>query len=302
MSFGERFLRHPDLFPRRLGGERPGRERVRIDLAGGPYVVGGLSAILAAELDRRFAPLVSEAESHEVTDFEVFAVDASEFRPVATRDWEYRLDTQLDADALSLAGLALMARVSLHSGARAALWTPAETGADFLGPFENVLRVLVAYRLNARGGVMLHSVGVVRDGRAFVFFGRSGAGKSTFAGLSARAGLEVLSDELNLIWPRGDGAVVESLPFAGDFGQHCKPRCEMPLGGMFRLHKGPPCGRQPLSRSAAVAALVSCSPTVNSDPSRVESLLEVLGRLVGLVPPESLAFELTANPWGMLSE
>ena len=48
-----------------------------------------------------------------------------------------------------------------------------------LGVIDNFLRVLVAYRALALDGVMLHSAGLVFDGRAFVFPGCSNAGKTT---------------------------------------------------------------------------------------------------------------------------
>lgn len=300
MTFGERFLHYPDLFPERSGGERWGERRLRLDLGGGPYVIDGLSEALAAAIGTRFAPLVEEAGADATPDVEIFAVDAREFRAVPTAGWEYRLDFDLGDQTLRLAGLSLMARLSPLPVGGAALWTPAGDGPAFLGVFENVLRALVAYRLLAAGGVMLHSAGVVAAGKAYVCFGRSGAGKTTFAGLSAAAGHDVVSDELNLIWPRDHGAVVESLPFAGDFGQRCRARAFYPLGGLFLLEQGPPCGRRALPLAHGVAALASCSPIVNADPHRSPALFANLERLAAATPPQALAFALDVNPWGTL--
>lgn len=301
MSFGECFLAYPDLFPERNSGERWGGRRLGLDLAGGPYVVSGLSEELASAVATRFAPLVGEAPSAALPDVEVFRVAPSDFRRVATAGWEYRLDFDLREGALRLAGLDLMARLAPLPRGRAALWTPAGDGPRFLGTFENLLRVLVAYRLLGEGGVLLHSAGIVAHGRAYVFFGHSGAGKTTFSGLSARAGHDVISDELNLLWTLPDGVRVESLPFAGDFGQRCRPRTTYPLGGLFLLEKGPPAARRPLSLARGVAALAACSPVVNTDPHRSPVLLENLERLARASRPEALAFELVGNPWDMLA-
>ncbi|MBK8046600.1 MAG: hypothetical protein IPK16_05415 [Anaerolineales bacterium] len=81
------------------------------------------------------------------------------------------------------------------------------------GDPENFLRVLYAWECLAHGGLLLHASGIVRNGLGFVFFGHSGAGKTTIAGLSAPA--VVLSDDLVMIRPMADRVVVFGAPFAG---------------------------------------------------------------------------------------
>lgn len=299
MSFGQRFLHYPDLFPLRASGERWGDRRLSLDFAGGPYVVAGLSTELAEAVADRFAPLVDAAADRSAPDIEVFRVAASDFRTVETAGWEYQLDFEFAAGALRLAGLDLMGRLSPLPHGGAALWTSSGDAPHFLGAFENLLRVLAAYRLLAAGGVLLHSAGIVAEGRAFVMFGHSGAGKTTFSALSAAAGHDVISDELNLLWPEPEGVIVESLPFAGDFGQRCRPRSRFPLGGIFALEKGQ-AARRPLSFARGVAALAACSPVVNVDPHRTTELWDNLERLARVVRPEALAFELDRAPWDML--
>lgn len=299
MSFGERFLHYPDLFPLRASGERWGDQRLSLDIAGGPYVVAGLSAELAAAVTARFAPLVGDPVGSQATDIEIFRVAATDFRKIETAGWEYQLDFDFAADGLRLAGLDLMGRLSPLPLGGAALWTSSGDAPHFLGAFENLLRVLTAYRLLAAGGVLLHSAGILASGKAYVFFGHSGAGKTTFSALSAVEGHDVLSDELNLLWPTPEGVIVESLPFAGDFGQRCRPRSRFPLGGIFALGKGP-ATRRPLSFARGVAALAACSPVVNVDPFRTTALWDNLERLARAARPEALAFELGRAPWDML--
>ena len=43
---------------------------------------------------------------------------------------------------------------------------------------ENVMRIYAAYRALDTGGLMLHSAGLVREGVAYIFVGRSNAGKN----------------------------------------------------------------------------------------------------------------------------
>lgn len=61
---------------------------------------------------------------------------------------------------------------------------------------EIMLRTVISCRLPLEGGLLLHSAGVVVDDRAILFFGVSGAGKSTIAGMLEGM---VLSDELIVV-------------------------------------------------------------------------------------------------------
>ena len=62
MSFGELFLRHPDLFPERLSGERWGDESLLLDVAGGPYRIENLAPAQAVAIRTRYDPLVSDPD------------------------------------------------------------------------------------------------------------------------------------------------------------------------------------------------------------------------------------------------
>ncbi|WP_375759525.1 hypothetical protein [Corallococcus exercitus] len=81
--------------------------------------------------------------------------------------------------------------------------------ADVIGsgryPVENVIKVMLASALAKRGGLLIHGVGLVHEGRAALFVGHSGAGKSTLGGLWRDAGGTVLADELVAVWPMEGG-------------------------------------------------------------------------------------------------
>ncbi|WP_244227315.1 hypothetical protein [Corallococcus aberystwythensis] len=70
---------------------------------------------------------------------------------------------------------------------------------------ENLIKVMLASALAKRGGLLVHGVGLVHEGRAALFVGHSGAGKSTLGGLWREAGGEVLADELVAVWPVANG-------------------------------------------------------------------------------------------------
>jgi len=80
---------------------------------------------------------------------------------------------------------------------------------------------------------IMHSAGVAADGKAFLFFGGPGSGKSTIAGFSEHH--TVLHDDMNLIMLHGDSPTVEGMPFNPKLIK--KRRLRAPLTALFSLHK-----------------------------------------------------------------
>jgi len=346
MSFGARFLRHPERFPGRPEGDAWGECELRLDLPGGPYRLLGLSAgqeegVLATfpaarALASRPAAAGIAADPAEAAptgasplgavpaDGAVLAGAAAaagaapipirllrcgqdEFLPVDVRGWDYGLDFDWAPAAVRMAGLGLQGRLDWRPGRlglAGALWTHEDGGERFPGVFENFLRVLVAYRLLELGGAVLHSAGVVKDGEAFLFLGRSGAGKTTAARLSLARGAEVLSDDLNalVIGAGAGGCVVLKLPFTGDLGERRAPRPPVPLGGLLRLLQDPADAIAPLSRAETLACLLACAPYVNVDPHRRERLEQVLLALATAAAPRAftLRFSLSGGFWSII--
>ena len=131
-------------------------------------------------------------------------------------------------------------RLDLASGAGALSAAPNEQCLDAF------LRSLLSFLLIRSGGLMLHSAGLVKNGRAYLFLGKSGAGKSTLSKLAAGAGREVISDEINLLRPEKGRFMVYGSPFWGEMRADGRPG-RWPLGGVFILKKAranavSPCG------------------------------------------------------------
>lgn len=302
MTFGDAFLTQPDLFPARRGGEAWGGRALTIALPGGPYRFSGLGAAQAEAVRGRFgAHLVEEATA--AVETLVFRMAEEECREIDTRGWEYGLDLDPAPSALRLAGLRLTGRLDWRPGLSGSLWTPDAGSDSFAGIFENFFRVLTAYRLLERGGVLVHGAAVVSEGRSLLALGRSGAGKTTFSRLSLAHGAEVLSDDLNALRRTTGGTVVEKLPFTGDLGDSASPAGPFPLAALLRLEKSPEDGLVPLGRAEAIGLLLACSPFVNVDPHRREALLANLAALLpaaGDPPAWALRFTLSGGCWPIL--
>jgi hypothetical protein len=305
MTFGNGFLRVPDLFPGRRSGEPWGDRSLTLDVAGGPYLFSGLSPAQEEAVRRRFAGLCREGAAEggaAAVASRVFRAPASDFLEFDLRGWEYTLDREHEPAAVRIAGLRLMARLDWTPTLAGGLWTCEAAGEEWAPVFENYFRVLAAYRLLEEGGAVIHSAGVTDGAAGWLLIGPSGAGKTTSSRLCLERGAGVLSDDLNAVrLDAGGGARLVGLPFTGDLGDLGeRSAAAYPLRALLRLAKGTEDRLRPLTPAAALASLVAAAPFVNRDPWRREALLATLERLARSVPAWELTFSLEGGLWDIL--
>jgi hypothetical protein len=263
-------------------------------------VFTGLSADQEAAIRVRFFDTCRpDAEARNGVECRLLRVSSEEFRRFDLRGFELTLDLDPAEDSLRIAGLDLMARIEWRPTMVAALWTPSPGSEVFAGILENVLRVITAYRLVERGGALLHSAGIVDDGAAWLFLGRSGAGKSTFSRLSLAEDRRVLSDDLNALLPASGKWQVVPVPFAGD----CRSSDHeaRPLAAVCQLRQGKAHRLDPLRRAEGLAALVAAAPYVNQDAHRLDRLLSNLLALQDSMAVDRLTFSREDGVWQMLT-
>ncbi len=311
MSFGSRFLSHPDRFPA-VAGRPDGDAQVVVDFVGGPHRVAAIGAEVAAALTARYgAACGSLAAAADGTTTAVVRAVEGEFLDFRPARWEYDFDLRHGRDLLEMVGLGFAARVELAAAPRATLWIaprplgPWAAGGDpglaFVQGFDNFFRALVAYRLLRQGGVILHSAAVVRAGVACVFLGHEGAGKTTVARLGLAAGGAVLSDDQNAVMTSPSGPpVVERLPFCGEIGGGCERHQPVPLAGLFHLRQASAHFVRPLRPGEGLAALLASAPPLNHDPHAFDRLTDVLARISGAVPCFELSFARDEGVWGVV--
>lgn len=105
---------------------------------------------------------------------------------------------------------------------------------------DSMLRILYSQAVVLHHGFMLHSAAVVRDGKAVLFMGKSGTGKSTHAQLWLRefAGTSLLNDDNPVVRVIPDGEVrVYGSPWSGK--TPCYRNAEAPVEAMVRLEQAP---------------------------------------------------------------
>ncbi|MDD5347356.1 MAG: hypothetical protein PHT59_01935 [Candidatus Omnitrophica bacterium] len=99
----------------------------------------------------------------------------------------------------------------------------------------SVLTNLMMVVLSGKGCLFFHACGIADKDRAYVFVGRSGAGKSTVAGFSQHA--TVLSEELVGIMAARKGPGAFAVPYAGDRRFSRRSNRSYALAGMYSLVK-----------------------------------------------------------------
>jgi hypothetical protein len=299
MSFGSRFLTSPELFPARIAGETWGREAISLDLPGGPYLIDGVTVGQRDAIRARYGDRAGLEGGGMAAALQVFRAPSSDFLEIDTRGWEYWLDYDAGEQAISIAGMRLMARIEL-SPSRAAIWTSGSDPEELWGIVENILRPFVALRLLQTGGLLVHSAAVALDGRGLLFAGPSGAGKSTIARLALANSHPVLSDDLNALVADGDGFRLLPMPFTGDLEPSDVARDSAPLQALLQLEKGDHESLLPLSIGEAVSLLVRSAPYVNQDRYRMPLLLERAAAVASAVPRGVLTFRRDADVWPIL--
>lgn len=119
----------------------------------------------------------------------------------------------------------------------------------------------------SNGTLVIHSSSVMYDGKAYLFQGKSGTGKSTHAALWTKniSGAELLNDDNPLIRISDDGtAVAYGSPWSGK--THCYRNLSAPIGAFVRIKRDDRNFLQklpPLKAYASLTASVFYLPFLN---------------------------------------
>lgn len=152
--------------------------------------------------------------------------------------------------------------------------------------------LLFQHRLALEGAVEVHACGVVVGGRALVFAGASGAGKSTFARVWRRQGTSVLSDD-RIVLRRHRGRLhAWGTPWHGTAA--FASACREPLAALFFLRQAGRSAAVPLAPAEAASRLFARSFPPPWDERGVEGALAVAADAAHAVP----SFELRFRPDG----
>jgi hypothetical protein len=148
----------------------------------------------------------------------------------------------------------------------------------------NFLMMLFAFAAMPSETLLFHASVVAREGRAYLFLGKSGTGKSTHSNLWRRylSGTELVNDDNPAVGIRGDQVVVYGTPWSGK--TPCYRRVQFPVGAFVRLHQAP---ENKISRRSPVQAFADLLPScsgVKWDTRLYRAQCDTVSEVVRRVP------------------
>ncbi len=272
-----------------------GNREILLEFAGTLFGFGGLNDVQVQLIEQRYGRVMREERTAQEAMDTLVCPGVLPVQDDPLRYSENNLYTPLtrhDARGLEVEGFGFRARIELSPRFGGLL--QGEDPELLARPivFENYLRTVAAYSALLRQGLFLHSAGIVIDGRAWLFAGRSGAGKTTLSRLALEAGAAVLSDDANMVLPDMAGIYrAGPVPFAGELGDvNRSARQNYPVAGLLWLEQDALPGIRTMPAALQLARTMACCPVVNVDSRRGSMLLENIAAFLKQVPMRELRF------------
>ena len=261
------------------------RHNVVIAIGGVPVRVNSTDPGFLEMLENRYAGFVGE-EAHAEFDFDVdLAAPAS-------------ADPDADVSVKHRSGRWFMERGDFH-----AEWEPA-TGKGWIRQSANpysidaVLRIVHTLVLAKQGGFLLHSASAIRDGKAFLFAGVSGAGKTTISRL-APADATLLTDEISYVRKQGEDYFAFGTPFTGELAK-LGENTSAPLAALYLLAQGPENKIEAVAAPDAGRELLANMLFFAEDQEMVHCAFQAACDFVDRVPVRRLTFMPDARVWELI--
>jgi hypothetical protein len=200
---------------------------------------------------------------------------------------------------------------------------------------DGVLRILHSLILAREGGFLVHAASAVRKGRAFLFSGVSGAGKTTISRL-APPDVVLLTDEISYVrgfriqdsgfrGPKSEARSTDSefqiadpeprvpspqppapafeafgTPFAGELAR-LGENLRAPLAALYLLAQGPENRVESVSDAEAVRELLQNILFFARDEELVRMIFQTVCDFVRRVPVRRLVFTPDARAWELIT-
>lgn len=259
--------------------------------------IGGIPILLRCEalefremIQERYAGFFSEQEcgpDEEIAQFDVELLPAGEMQNDeevqvwSDRDlWHLRRgDFRVEWDSKSRRG---RIRQELNSYA-----------------LNSVLRIVHSLILAREGGFLLHASSVIKDGRAYLFSGVSGAGKTTIARL-APPDTTLLTDEISYVRPTTSGYAAWGTPFSGELGR-IGENASAPIRTIFFLEQGSENRIEAIDSVTAVRRLLRNILFFSDQSTLVRMVFESACEFIKHVPVRQLTFVPDESAWDLVA-
>jgi len=257
-----------------------------IDIGGIPVLIRTLSPEFVRLLEERYGRFVNADTTNPMFEFYVELAQPPTCNP--DEDVRVRLES----------GRWVMERGDFH-----AQWDPKRRRGwicQRANPhsIDSVLRIVHSLILAREGGFLVHGASAVRNGRAFLFAGASGVGKTTIIRLAPPDAV-LLTDEISYLRPRDPGYEAFGTPFAGEvagIGENVRA----PLAEVYLLAHGRENRIEPISDAEATRVMLQNILFFAPDLELVGLIFRSVFELVRRVPVRRLVFAPDARVWELI--
>jgi hypothetical protein len=161
-----------------------------------------------------------------------------------------------------------------------------------------VLRIVHTLVLARHGGFLVHASSCIRNRRAFLFAGVSGAGKTTISRL-APPDANVLTDEISYVRKESDGYVAYGTPFAGDLARPGE-NLRAPLAAVYLLAQGSENRIEEVGPAEAARGMLANILFFAEDAELAHAVFESALEFVERVPVRRLTFFPDTRVWELI--
>ena len=262
------------------------RLSLMIEIGGMPVRVNTTDPDFLSMLQDRYSGFVGSSSGHAEIDFDVDLASPGQADPEA------------DVSVSLHAGRWTMQRGDFH-----AEWEPSSrTGyiRQTANPYsiDAVLRIVHSLVVAREGGFLAHSASAIRNGKAFLFAGVSGAGKTTISRL-APPDATLLTDEISYVRKQGNGYTAFGTPFTGELAK-LGENVSAPIAALYLLAQGPENRIDPISPAEAVRSLLANVLFFAEDQELVRMTFDSAFEFVSRVPVSRLTFVPDAHVWELI--
>ena len=262
------------------------QHEVAVEIGGMPIVVRTDDAEFRALLEKRYAGFLGASANDPL------ALDVDIIRPDRQICEEEELEVWSEGGTWRL-----------ERGDFRAEWDPqagrGRLAQDF-SPYaiDCVLRIVHSLIQAQAGGFLLHSASAIRNGKAFLFSGISGAGKTTISSLMPKNAV-LLTDEISYVRRDGEGYRACGTPFAGELARLGENACA-PITRLFFLAKGPENRIDPVETPDALRMLLRNILFFADDPELVKMVFRSACDFLARVPAFRLTFFPDSRVWDLI--
>jgi hypothetical protein len=163
---------------------------------------------------------------------------------------------------------------------------------------DSVLRLAHSLVLADEGGFLLHAASAIRNRRAFLFSGISGAGKTTMARL-APPDVNLLTDEISYVRYVGSSYFAYGTPFAGELARPGE-NLSAPIELLSFLVQGPENRFESVTRNEAARALLRNVLFFAHDGEVVRRVFDAAVQFVSRINVAKLIFTPEPRAWELV--